>query len=170
MDKTTPFSDNWEDLGYTSLYSIQNFGCSIFAFVVWPILILLVVFLLANIKVKSMQHMKVRNKIKNFFIFNGPVVWLFLNYIQIAACCCLNCFYIKWDVTEVVPAGFRHLDSIIANSTVNPNSETILSSKQNDYGNILNSLFTIVCAAICIVFPIFVGSHYSKKSSLKPLD
>jgi hypothetical protein len=167
LEKTTPFSDNWQDLGYTSLYSIQNFGCSIFAFAVWPILLLLVIILLAKIKVKTMQHMKIRNKIKNFFIFNGPVAWLYLNYIQIAACCCLNVFYFKWDVTVLVPESIRILDSISANSTVNSTSETSL---EYSYGNILNSLFTTVCGVICVAFPIFVICHYSKKSSLKPLE
>ena len=76
MEETTPLSENWYDLGYKSLYSIQNFGISIFAFVVWPILILLVFYLLKKVKVKSMKHVKVRNKMKNFFMFNGPVVWL----------------------------------------------------------------------------------------------
>jgi hypothetical protein len=76
LEKTTPLSDNWRDLGYNSLNSIQNFGISIFAFVVWPILILLVFYILKKVKVKSMKHVKVRNKMKNFFMFNGPVVWL----------------------------------------------------------------------------------------------
>lgn len=31
----------------------------------------------------------------------------------------------------------------------------------NTYGNIANSLFTIVCAWICLFFPIFVGYFYS---------
>jgi hypothetical protein len=104
LEKTTPFSENWHDLGYNSLNSIQNFGISIFAFVVWPILILLVFYLLKKVKVKSMKHMKVRNKMKNFFMFNGPVVWLYLNYIQISACCCLGVFHFKWEPTVVEPA------------------------------------------------------------------
>ena len=106
LEKTTPLSDNWRDLGYKSLHSIQNFGFSIFAFVVWPILIVLVAYLLKVIKVKSMQHMKVRIKMKNFFMFNGPVLWLYLNYIQISACCCLGVFHFKWKPTVVEPARF----------------------------------------------------------------
>jgi len=73
-------------------------------------------------------------KIRNFFIFNGPVIWLNEKYIEIVACCCLNIYYLKWD----------------------------------SYGNILNSLFTIVCGVICVAFPIFLGCHYYKKFSLEP--
>ncbi len=95
LDETTPLSDNWENLGYGSLYSIKNFGIQIFVFVGWPIMMMLAIFLSAVIKVKSMQP--VLAKMRNFFIFNGPVTWLFENYIQIAACCCINSFYFKWD-------------------------------------------------------------------------
>jgi hypothetical protein len=104
LENTTPLSDNWRDLGYKSLHSVQNFGFSIFAFVVWPILIVLAAYLLKKIKVKSMQYIKVRNKMKNFFMFNGPVLWLYLNYIQICACCCLGVFHFKWEPTVVVSA------------------------------------------------------------------
>ncbi len=55
LDETAPFSDNWEFLGYGSLYSIQNFGLPIVAFVAWPLMILLVIFLQKVIKNESMQ-------------------------------------------------------------------------------------------------------------------
>ena len=45
LDETVPFSDNWEFLGYGSLYSIQNFGFSIAAFVGWPLMMVFVIFL-----------------------------------------------------------------------------------------------------------------------------
>ena len=38
LDETEPFSDSWDYLGYGSLYSIQNFGFSIVAFVGWPLM------------------------------------------------------------------------------------------------------------------------------------
>ena len=72
--ETEPFSENWDFLGYGSLYSIQNFGFSIFGFVAWPLMIVFMIFLSAVIKVKSMQPKLA--KMRNFFIFNGPVVWL----------------------------------------------------------------------------------------------
>jgi len=45
LDETKPFSDSWEFLGYGSLYSIQNFGFSIAAFVGWPLMMVFVIFL-----------------------------------------------------------------------------------------------------------------------------
>jgi hypothetical protein len=95
LDETTPYSDNWDLLGYGSLYSIQNFGFSIVWFVVWPFTMWLSVLLSTLIQTKKMQPKLA--KMRNFFIFNGPVVWLYENYITLAACCCLNIFYFKWD-------------------------------------------------------------------------
>lgn len=157
LDKTTPLSENWDYLGYKSLYSIPSFGCSIFAFIIWPIAILLVALLLAKIKPTSQTHVKVRTWFKNFFMFNGPVIWLQLNYIQLAASCCLNCLYFKWNAAQAT--GDRLLES--ANST----SE---NSPQNDSsGNRWNCVFTVVCAIILIGFPIFVVTHYSRRHNMK---
>ena len=45
LDDTKPFSDNWEFLGFGSLYSLQNFGISVIAFCVWPLMMGFILFI-----------------------------------------------------------------------------------------------------------------------------
>ena len=125
LDVSEPLSDNWGDLGYKSLFSLRNFGFTLTAFLILPLLMGLMVILAKHIKNRWMR--RIIGKFHNFFICNAPVLWLYEVYIYLAASFCLNTFYFKWDT----------------------------------YGNGANSLFTILSAWICFVFPIFVGYFFS---------
>ena len=90
LDQVDSLSSQFDNLGYSSLYSLQNFGSLIFIAVGSYIFMVVLWFLLPR---KYFQRLRAR--IHRFMFFNGLIVFLDENYILISVCGCINTYYFK---------------------------------------------------------------------------
>jgi hypothetical protein len=119
-----PLTDQFETLGYESLYVYKNLGTVVLG-IVTPLLLWLAVYTIVGWIVPQFESYKQRAS--NMIFWDKTFAFIYETYILLAMCAALNLHYLKWD----------------------------------SWGNIYNSITTLVVLAVIFSFPIVVGVFYS---------
>lgn len=89
-----PLTDLFDNLGYQSLFIIQNFGTLCWTLLITPAVWACSTFLA---KISRQKFSRFRNKWSNIMFFNGWISIIKDTYLFLAVCVCLNSYYLRWN-------------------------------------------------------------------------
>ncbi len=90
-----PINDNFDNLGYSSLYIIQNMGTLLLVMVA-PVVWYLACFCLMYLWEGSSQKYRY-GKIRNFLFFNGTFSFFNETFLIVSLCCAISTFYFRFN-------------------------------------------------------------------------
>jgi len=86
IEETEPFNDNFEDLGFQSLYILNNMGTMIFFYAAFPFLVLLQK-LLFRLRHSCNCAMNTARKLRRTLYYSWILTTVFESYSLISICC-----------------------------------------------------------------------------------
>ena len=96
LEPTGPYRQNFDAVGFESIYLLNNLGALNFAYLFWSIAALFTI-ILKCCDQESKTARKVKNRVSKFIFFN-PIISIFLeSYSLIAVCCFINISYISFE-------------------------------------------------------------------------
>jgi hypothetical protein len=86
LQPTKPFNENFEDLGFDSLYFLNNMGTMIFFWIIYPVF-LLVERVISICKNCSLCCVKLHSSLRRSLYYNALLTMIFESYSLIVTCC-----------------------------------------------------------------------------------
>jgi len=96
LEPTSPINDNYNTLGFESVYYINNMGTLFLMFLIYPIM-MLVEYLLGLVAEKCDSVKKVHLAVKYSVYWNSLIRLVFESYSMIAICCLIHFEYISFS-------------------------------------------------------------------------
>ena len=88
-------NDNFDNLGYSALYLIQNMG-TLLLVVVAPVVWYCACFCLMHLWEGNTQKVRY-DKIRNFLFFNGTFSFFNETFLILSFCCAIGAFYFRFN-------------------------------------------------------------------------
>ena len=93
LEPTEPINENFEAVGFESIYFLNNMGTLAIAYLIW-ILATIIAFLLKMFMYRSKKARKAYNWLRKKLFFNSLISLFLESYSLISVCCLINLSFI----------------------------------------------------------------------------
>jgi len=96
LEPTSPVDENYNAVGFESVYFINNMGTMFLIYLLYPIL-MLVEYILGKMALKWARWLKIHQHFKNKVYWTSIITLVFESYSIIAICCLIHFEYISFQ-------------------------------------------------------------------------
>jgi len=101
LEEVNPVNENYNTVGFESVYFINNMGTLFIVFMMYPVMMLLE-YLLGLVASRCDIFVKVHHSFKHFVYWNYLITLVFESYLVIVICCLINFQHMSWSETGLI--------------------------------------------------------------------
>ena len=96
LEPTEPINENFEAIGFESIYLLNNMGTLAIAYLIWAVAAIITLFIKLFMQ-KSKKLRKAYHKLRKKLFFNSLISLFLESYSLISVCCLINLSFISFN-------------------------------------------------------------------------